>query len=284
MKLSTTTVPLRNVFSLKECIDILADAGYDAIDYSQTAKFIYEAEPDKEYYSEIKKYAEDKGLYFNQSHAPYHSSCGDEAKDKIRFEEIVKSMQKASFLGIKNIIVHPCQHLEYDIEGNPEKLFEYNMDFYGRLKPYCEEYGINVALENMWQSTGSIINHSTCSKAEEFIRYLDELNSPCFVACLDIGHAALVREDPAEFIKKLGAKRLKALHVHDVDGTHDLHTLPYYGSVNWEKTMKALKEIGYTGELTYEADGFMAKLPAELWADAEKLMCKVGRHLISKFE
>ncbi len=281
MKLSTTTVPLQKHFGLKKAIDILADADYDAIDFSQTAKEIYDEKPDKAYYTEIRKYAEDKGIFFNQSHAPFHSSSNDEEWNKKRFKEIATAIQRASYLGVKNIIVHPCQHLEYDAEGNPEKLFEYNMKFYSDLLPYCEEYGVNVALENMWQSTGRIINHSTCSRAEEFIKYLDELNNPFFVACLDIGHAALVREDVADFIRKLGKSKLKALHVHDVDGTDDLHTLPFYGSVNWSKIMSTLKEIDYTGDFTFEADGFMSKLPKELMADAEKFMCQTGRYLIS---
>ncbi len=284
MKLSTTTDILAERFGFEKAIDIVAEAGYDAIDFSQFESRIYEEEPRKEYYCEIRKYAEDKGLYFNQSHAPFASSFNDEERTKKRFNEITRAMQRASFLGIRNIIVHPCQHLTYDVEGNPEKLFEYNMKFYGALQPYCEEYGINVALENMWQSTDKIINHSTCSKADEFIRYLDELNKPCFVACLDIGHSALVREDTADFIRKLGKDRLKCLHVHDVDGTSDLHYLPFYGSINWDKIMLALKEIGYTGELTFEADHFITRLPKELLADVEKFMCKTGRYLISRFE
>ncbi len=283
MKLSTTTVPLQKHFGLQKTIDILADAGYDAIDFSQSSSSIYEEKPNKEYYTEMRKYAEAQGVYFNQSHAPFHSSSCDSEWNKKRFGEIATSLQRASFLGVRNVIVHPCQHLEYDVEGNPERLFEYNMKFYADLIPYCEEYGINVALENMWQSTGKIINHSTCSRAEEFIRYIDTLSNPCFVACLDIGHAALVREDVSDFIKKLGKDRLKCLHVHDVDGTDDLHTLPYYGSVNWDKVMAALKEIGYTGEFTYEADGFMSKLPAEIMPAAEKFMCETGRYLINKF-
>ncbi len=284
MKLSTTTVPLYKNFGLKKSIDILAEAGYDAIDFSQSAKEIYEEKPNKEYYSEIRKYTEDKGLFFNQSHAPFHSSSSDSEWNKKRFNEITAAIQRASYLGVENLIVHPCQHLEYDVEGNSEKLFEYNMKFYADLIPYCEEFGVKIALENMWQSTGKIINHSTCSRAEDFVKYLDELNNPCFVACLDIGHAALVREDIADFIRKLGRDKLKSLHVHDVDGTDDLHTLPFYGSVNWNKVMSALKEIGYTGDLTFEADGFMSKLPKELMAHAEKFMCQTGRYLINLFD
>ena len=283
MKLSSTTDKLQEKFGIYKAVDILSEAGYDAIDFSQFNEEIYASTYGKEYYTEIRKYAEDKGLFFNQSHAPFSSSFTDEEKTAKRFDEIVTAIKRASYLGVKNIIVHPCQHLKYDVEGNPEKLFEYNMEFYKKLIPYCEEFDIRVALENMWQYTG-MINHSTCSRPEEFVRYIDELNNDSFVACLDIGHAALVREDIGDFIKILGNKRLRCLHVHDVDGTNDSHTLPYFGSINWEKVMKALAEIDYKGELTFEADSFMDNKPDILLPDCAKLMAKTGKNLVSQFE
>ena len=283
MRLSSTTDRLQEKFGIYKAIDILSEAGYDAIDFSQFDKEIYESLDDKAYYTEIRKYAEDKGLCFNQSHAPFASSFEDEERTAKRFDEIVNAIKRASYLGIKNIIVHPCQHLKYDVDGNPEKLFEYNMEFYSRLIPYCEEYDIRVALENMWQYTG-MINHSTCSRPDEFVRYLDGLNNDCFVACLDLGHAALVREDVVEFIKKLGNKRLQCLHVHDVDGTNDSHTLPFYGSINWDKVMRALAQIDYKGDLTFEADAFMNNKPDALLPDCAKLMAKTGKYLVSVFD
>ena len=280
MRLSTTTGELAKFFGFNKCIDILADAGYDCADFSQFDEYVYKADLSKDFLTELRKYAEDKGVVFNQSHAPYGSSFRDQERTKQRFNELTEAMKRASYLGVKNIIIHPCQHLKYVEDGNPELLFEYNMDFYSRLIPYCEEYGIKVALENMWQHTG-MINHSTCSRPAEFVRYLDGLNNDCFVACLDIGHAALVREDIPDFIRALGNKRLKCLHVHDVDGTNDSHTLPYYGNIQWERVMKALAEIGYQGDLTFEADEFLRNVPSELYADAEKFMAKVGRRLIN---
>ncbi|MBQ8182337.1 MAG: sugar phosphate isomerase/epimerase [Clostridia bacterium] len=283
MKLSTTTGRFHRKFGFHKAIDILVDAGYDALDFSQFDKEIYTAEHGKEYYTEIRKYAEDKGVVFNQSHAPFGSSFEDEEKTAKRFDEIVTAIKRASYLGVKNIIVHPCQHLEYNVDGNPEKLFEYNMEFYKKLIPYCEEYDIRVALENMWQNTG-MINHSTCSRPEEFVKYIDALDNDCFVACLDIGHATLVREDIGDFVKMLGNKRLQCLHVHDVDGTHDSHTLPFFGVTDWEYVMKSLAEIGYTGDLTFEADYFMNEKPDILLPDCAVLMAKTGKYLVSRFE
>ena len=130
-----------------------------------------------------------------------------------------------------------------------------------------------------------MINHSTCSRPAEFVRYVDGLNNDCFVACLDIGHAALVREDPADFIKVLGNKRLQCLHVHDVDGINDSHTMPFMGIGRWGEVMASLAEIDYKGDLTFEVgEGYFTGKPKELFYDYTVLLAKTGRHLINMYE
>jgi len=289
MKLSSTNGPIIRKFSCEESVELMHKAGFDAMDfYFNGSAEYYNEETDsiafKERFLKLRAMAEERGMCFNQAHAPFGSSYPDEERTKQRFREIIRSMRNASYLGIDTIVVHPMQHLTYAEPGVPEQLFEINMKFYERLIPYCEEYQIKVALENMWQMPyGRKINHSTCSTPEEFVRYLDELNSDLFVACLDIGHACLVCEDPAAFIRKLGSKRLKALHVHDVDGMEDSHTIPYYGVVNWDEVMAALKEIKYQGDFTFEVGGqYLNPLPKELMPAALKNLVENGRFLMSK--
>lgn len=283
MKLSTAIGTFERAFGMKGAIDLLADAGFDALDFTAYYEEYSTDAYSKEYYTDIRKYAEDKGLYFNQAHGPDGSSFANPERNQKRYEEVIATMKHASYLGVKTIIIHPCQHMNYYKKGNPEKLFEYNMNFYRSLIPYCEEFGIKVALENMWQYPG-MISHSTCSRPEEFIQYVDELNSEWLVACLDIGHSVVCREQPDAFIRKLGGKRLQNLHIHDVDGTNDSHTLPYFGITDWDSVMEALAEVNYTGELTYEAGGFLKEKPLELYPQYAKLMEQTGRYLIQKFE
>ena len=270
-------------------VDLFHNAGFDAMDFGFFNQKFYGVHTDseewKQYFLDIRAYAEEKGMIFNQAHAPFPSSVDDPIRNEEIFQNIVRSMKNASYLGIKTTIVHPMQHLRYYDDGAPERLFEMNMEFYNKLKPYCEEYNIKVALENMWQNQGGRkISHSTCSTPEEFIRYIDELNSDWFVACLDTGHACLVCEDVAEFIRKLGKKRLKALHVHDVDGLDDSHMLPGYGIINWNQVTAALKEIGYEGDFTFEVSRFLSRLPEETAPYAVKYTESVGRYLMKKIQ
>lgn len=299
MKLITTTGHLSTLFGIEAAIDMLADAGFEGLDFSSfsSEEFYTDAHP-ASYYTELRARAEEKGVPFIQAHAPFNSSFAEEEKTEKRFWEIVTSMKNAALLGVKDIVVHPYQHLTYRDEGIPDKLFALNMAFYRRLMPYAEEYGIRVCTENMYQQEGVIVQHSACSRPYDMNRYFDEMNHALFGCCLDIGHTALVREEASEFVRAMGKARLSCLHIHDVDGMHDNHTLPYFGaiyewdshmgsyagSINWERLMQTLAKIGYEGDFTYEADKFLMRLPQENAPAAARFMADVGRFLIDIYD
>lgn len=268
-----------------KAIEMLAKAGFDAYDFS-----LCEMQDDhwlmredwREKAANLRAVADKCSIVCNQSHAPFPSSVGDSEKDAAIFKRIVRSMEAAAILGAKIIIVHPKQHLRY--AENAKELFEMNMEFYKSLIPYCEKFGIKIAIENMWQMN-RLANHpiaSTCSGAKEFCEYIDTLNSEWIVGCLDIGHVSLMGTDICEFIKTMGKDRIKALHVHDTDYVHDLHTLPYLHKIDYEKVADALREIGYDGDITFEANSFYRKLPNQLIPQGARFMCEVGKHLANK--
>ena len=288
MIISTQTDVLAQRFSQEEAIRILAKAGYDAYDISLFSMLrdddVFNSDSYLDYTLKLKAIAQECGIVCNQAHAPFPSSKGDDVYNATIFPRIVRAMEIAATLGAKQIIVHPVQHLYY-LE-NAATLKQMNHIFYTKLQPYCERFGIKVALENMFQGDPRrhVIVTSTCNEPDEFCQYLDALPCEHFTACLDIGHCGLVGQDAANFIRKLGHDRLGALHVHDNDFHRDAHTLPFMGAHDWNAITDALADIRYKGEFTLEADNFLSRLPRELLPQACAMMCSVARYLAGEIE
>lgn len=279
MKLSTTMYTYLKKLPFEETAKILSTAGFQAIDFPLQLEKSYPAK--EEYFKEIKSIADDYGLQFNQTHAPFKPNVLCDNMIENKFHRIINVMKFTSILGAPIIVVHPLQHLPHDEKA--EELFDLNMSFFEKLIPYAQEYGLKIALENSYQRNArNEIGTSVCGSPGEYLRYLNGINSDSVVACLDIGHAILCKEDPAMFIKKLGDK-LQALHIHENDGKDDLHLLPYAcGTTDWDSISQALKDVGYKGDLTFEAVNYLEKHTPDLLQSATMIMASVGEHLKSK--
>ena len=268
-------------FSYEEALKVMKDAGFDGVDLSLCKTSSIEYFLDEDYLQKaeaFKKQAEDLGLAILQAHAPFNGTI-EYGEDKFHLTQ--RSVEVAGLCGADCIVVHPIQYLPYfDDPKNREILFDYNMEFYGRLAPLAEKYGIKIATENMWRTNKKrgIIDHSVNSRSEEFCRYIENLQTrygDLFTACLDLGHAGLVGEDPAQMIRALGPY-LGALHIHDNDYVKDLHLIPGHGQMDWNAIHQALKEVGYQGHYTLECTAYpfdqeMARMYAEY-------LGKVSRH------
>ncbi len=266
MLTSTQNGYLAKHYGQKEAIRILAEAGFEAYDISlynlfSTPDDPFNGDDFREIARDIRKYADSLGIVCNQAHGVFPTIRGDES-DPARFQSLIREMEISSILGAKIIVVHPAHHLYY--HKNKEALKEINREFYRSLIPYCEKFNIKVAVENMWRryydKSGNRIVDSACSQPDEFCEYVDMIDSPWIVACLDIGHVTLVGADMTEMIHKLGP-RLQALHVHDTDTCSDLHTLPFQSKTDWEEVTQALADINYSGDMTLEADTFYGSIP-----------------------
>ena len=289
MKLVTQTHCLADTFGHEKAVRILAKNGYDGIDLSFFEMVGGDGGPWmkadwKEKAEALRKVADEEGIPIVQAHAPFPSSKGSEPFDSEVRRRIIRSMEVAKILGVEYIIVHPMQHLTY--HTHQKETFDMNVAFYTSLIPECERIGIKVCAENMWQydkKRGHIVD-SICSQPDEFMALLDTVNSPWICGCLDLGHTALVGTEPQDFIRAMGKEHIHCLHVHDVDYKEDCHTIPFLEKLDYLEIMKAFKEIGYEGNLTFEADNFLFGMPVELREDASKMMEKVGRYLIKLFE
>lgn len=296
MKISTNTGFSPDLCTLAEAIPLIRKAGFDCFDLSLFGMLSDDdAFNGPDYMTkakELRKIADACGIPCNQAHAPFPTSFRDdtpahiEANKKLP-EQLRRSLEVAATVGAKAIVVHPMHHLHWT--DHAAELAEKNRAFYASLLPYCREYGIRVAVENMWQQNryGKGIIDSACSRPDEFVAYLEALDPEWFVACLDIGHCTLTDHAPADMIRALGHKHLHALHVHDNDGLGDLHTLPFQprnSKVDWESVTDALAEIDYDGELTLETDYFHSNIPRELLPATLRYMAEVARYLANEID
>ena len=278
MKLSSNMMRFHSTFGIRRTFELFAEAGVQGMDFNTDVAEYCTQEHDQQFYEELGNFAREQGVIIGQAHAPFPSSYADEDKNAKRFAEIVQGMRNASYLGAPMIVVHPCTHLDYTVEGNAERMFEFNLDFYRRLIPYAREFDIKIAIEN-------ISRYSVTSTPENLNKLYDTLNDPVFTICFDVGHCLLQEVDPAEAIGKIGERLADGCtHIHDNYANMDAHSLPFYGVVNWESVMKALADIGYRGNLNYEAAGFLARVPDALCIAGLAYMAQVGHYLIGRFE
>lgn len=273
MNITTNIMGFYQDVGLERTIEIFAEAGFHGIEFNNDRKEFYTHEHDRSYYEAIRQKTEALGLSFPQAHMPFPSSGMDADLTRQRFYEITDAMEYASWLGVKIVVVHPCGHLSW--QENWDAMMEYNVDFYRRLAPYAKKFGLQIAIEN--------INGTVTRTADGMNDLLDRLNDPVFVVCYDVGHAHIAGQGAADMLRKIG-NRVKCTHIHDNDGVHDTHTLPYYGTIDWDSVMEALADIGYEGNLNYEAGNFVANTPSELKPMAAKFMMETELCLMEKFK
>lgn len=258
-------------FGISDGLKLIADSGFDALDYSL---FIYRwdeepfslkgADYDR-YFERVLGEVKKNGLFVNQTHSPFPTYRGNAANDAENREIQARTIRATALLESKYVVIHPAMEKRRKFGEFREEMKKTNIDMYSYLADYLKEYDVYCCIENMFShdSQTDRICPTACTTAEEMCDYIDTLNdithSDRFVACLDIGHANLIRFDgyekvnPVDMIYTLG-DRLKTLHVHDNYGVHDDHMAPRCGNIDWKSVMEALRDIGYSGVFNLEAD------------------------------
>lgn len=289
---------------LTQRMQFLRDCGIQALDYSFDA-FVDTAFTKGEindfwnqsldelytHFTPLKNAAEKTGLVFSQTHAifPLYLTKYEEATEYLRMS-VEKTLAVAAFLGCPAVVVHPhgCRDKEEELK--------INLDLYRRFIPFAKQYGVKICLENLFLTIDVQPVEGCCSTADEACRYIDMLDEEAgeelFGFCFDIGHAILLRRDIKAFIKALG-HRLTCLHLHDNDGSMDLHVMPFSqqrlsgwrglkSATDWDGLCEGLREIGYKGNLSFEAYKSFEIFPEATHRELLKLYSAIGRHFRNK--
>ena len=286
MKLSIESYTLMQKLGDFKGLETIKKAGFDCVDmsyYWQNENSQLLGDEYKEYAFLLRDYLDELGLVCNQAHAPFEVKYGEEFDfSNPHYLAVARAIESASILGAKAIVVHSI-----GLKKDSQIFFDraYNLDYYKSLQPLCEKFNISIAVENLCDFDDKRKHfQGRLGKASELCEFIREIDSPYFVACVDVGHAAMAGNEPESFLSGMDGAFLMALHVQDGNYREDSHTLPYLGEFNWPAIMKALKQIDYKGELTFEIVKYLRHVPKEFLLDALCFAEKIGRHLISIFD
>ena len=280
MKLVQLTGPLRKRFGDREAIRLIREAGYDGYDYSMfhmanTAEDIGGG-GGLAYAKELRAYDDSLGIPCLQGHAPFTNLRSYEETAAF-LPYLVRAVKIAGILGCPILVVHPGNN--FTAEENYEHIFRH-------LMPVAKECGVKIATENMWNydDQNKVPYPSACGTGEDFCRHVDLVNDPDFGALLDIGHAEMPYAQGAPAMIRALGKRLIALHVHDNDKMSDLHTTPFESGckIRWRPIIDALREVGYSGNFTFEADYSYRRYPDELIPAVLRFQEAIGRYFIGQ--
>src|SRR5438105_6453910 len=93
--------------------------------------------------------------------------------------------------------------------------------------------------------------------ADQFLEFMQHLQSPAVGLNFDIGHAYCVKDDPATTIPRV-AKYIRHFHLEDIAATRvHHHLIPGDGAIDFAATLKAIHGIGYQGWVTVELYPFI---------------------------
>ena len=283
MRLSIETCVPQERLGYEAGIRGIAEAGFDCCDMS----FYGDAEErellGKDFLQKartLRRWMDGAGIACNQAHAPFTFSREDAPGERDpRWVQIVRSIRSAAVLGADQIVVHAVG------DERDRDFTEFNLEFYRSLAPVCAEAGIRVAVENLFRRDPKRnCFEGRLGTPEKLTAFLEQLDPRYFTACVDLGHAALTGQEPEEFLSGMDGDVLGALHVHDNDYRGDSHRLPWNGDFRWDEIVKALARIGYRGDLTLEALGYLRRYDAAMLPKALKFAEVTGRELIARFE
>ena len=285
MKISTEINSLTRIVGMEKAVELCAKAGFDAWDFSMfdMCRIDWSANPPRQIehplngpdYIKIarrlKQIASDNGIVCNQSHAPFPVSV------PLVRSYLERAIECTAEAGGEICVIHPDNN----------KTAEENAQMYLELLPYAKSCGVKIATENMWNwdQEKNESSFAACATGEDFKKHVEAVNDDYLVACLDLGHAEMrgSGDGAVHMIKTLG-HYLKALHIHDNDRWHDSHQIPFSMDIDWTNVVKALKEIGYKGYFTLEADRFLEGYDETNVFEGVQKLQESARRLADMFE
>ncbi len=236
----------------EECLRICCEAGFRTVSYFPD----FTSDDWEKEVAASAEAANKLGMTIDQVHAPYNFYAHKPLE--VFREQLKRSIVAAKRMGGSYLIFHGDEY-----HPAPGEIYDADLALktvYEIFAPYVEDtlkIGVTPVFENAFEDHHRVSPKERshfCGELPELIAVLDRFNDPRIGCCWDFGHGKLAMETDerhAQAIRTMG-KRIVCTHIHDNYYKKDLHLPPFMGEANWELLMKAMNDIGYRGNLTFE--------------------------------
>ena len=229
----------------------LQEAGFShgEFDIDHSAALLSRGDDPEKTGLEFRAFLENIGFSIPQGHLHYKNDL----TTRQTVEALKKEIVMFQAIGIKHAVLHINGGLNLPEEERLEKQFVHLRE----LLEFVQGTDFTFCLENL-------MTNPTITDANKLLQWIHKLGGKNLGICLDTGHLHYAKQGlhateqtHKDFILTAG-NYLKALHLHDNDGTGDQHLAPYAvrgNGVNWGEVVTALRQVGYTGLFNLEVPG-----------------------------
>lgn len=250
---------------LTQCFRLAKEAGFDCMDVSLWGYCFGDGPMThngaEQWAENQRKIADTLGIAIHQTHG--YTLTGLQWDDpnceyQATFtERNLRCIRATKLLGAEWMVVHPT-NLPHAPLYSAKAAKEANLAYLAPLIEEAKKYGVGLAIENMVDYSRN--RRRYCGgDPYELIDLVDTIHDPAVGICIDTGHAHQAGIHVGDFIRLTG-HRLKTTHIDDNHQDKDSHLLPFYGSADWADIAKALKEINYQNDFSFELNH--ANIPA----------------------
>ncbi|HUT24970.1 MAG TPA: sugar phosphate isomerase/epimerase family protein [Sumerlaeia bacterium] len=192
---------------------------------------------------EVRALAETHGLavssVMNADHWQHPLSDPDPAVRQRGLEGIRTSIETAAAVGADTVLVVPAT-VTPDVTY--EEAWDRSTEALAEVLPLAEERKVALAIENVW--------NKFLLSPRDFVEYVDRFDSEFLGAYFDVGNIVLFGY-PDHWIRSLG-ERIRKVHLKGFDAGRSAFTWLLEGTIDWERVVGALREVGYDDCLTAE--------------------------------
>ena len=245
--------------SLPEAVERIADHGYDGVELLADAPHAYFPEFDDDDEDALLAALAETGLSVSNVNANTATGYYEDAPPSSFFDPSVvtaadadrewrveytkRAVDLAEAVGAPAI----CLASGRPLPGTPpEEAYDHLLDSLHEILDYAEPRGVDVGIE----FEPELLVEST----RETLDLIDDVGRESLGVNLDLGHAAVYGENPAEAVDR-AAGRITGIHLEDIAGGirgKHYHRIPGEGDLDFRAVFDALDDADYDGFVTLE--------------------------------